>query len=65
MKVTRASFDGETDNLARRQRMCTRRVKQTLNSAGKSEDQIETGTARRRLGARSRGMKKFMWVQKT
>lgn len=55
MKVKRDGFDGETDNLAGREGMCTRRVKPTQKSAGKSEDERETGTAERRLGARTGG----------
>lgn len=49
-KVTRAYFDGETTNLAGRQGMCTRRVKQTQNSAGRDKDQTEMGAAGRGMG---------------
>lgn len=51
--MTWAGFDGQTNNLAFRQGMCTRRVKPTQNSAGTSEDQIEMGIAGRGLEARN------------
>lgn len=38
MKVKRDGFDGETDNLAGREGMCTRRVKPTQKSAGKRRE---------------------------
>ena len=56
MKVTWAGFDGQTNNLAFTQGLCTRRVKPTQNSTGKSEDQIETEIAGRGLGARGGGV---------
>lgn len=47
MKVTRAGFDGETYNLAGRQKMCTRSGQQTQISSGRGKDQTETGAAGR------------------
>lgn len=49
-KVTRAGFNGETNNLAGRQGMCTRRIKQTQNSAGRDKDQTEMGETGRGMG---------------